>query len=117
MNPDGTGLVNLTNNPANDGNPVWSPDSQKIAFERPAGQEIFVMNRDGSGAIPVTGAANRSLIAWQPILKGYPRPKAAGPLYLPLVPAYQPCTSAQPRSTPRRCPSPAATRRPRPRPS
>jgi hypothetical protein len=30
---------------------------------------------------------------WQPILRGYARPKAATPTYTPLVPAYTPCTS------------------------
>src|SRR5689334_1156339 len=32
MNGDGSGLTNLTNNPAGDGAPVWSPDGKKIAF-------------------------------------------------------------------------------------
>ena len=33
MNADGTGLVNLTNNPADDEGPVWSPDGSEILFE------------------------------------------------------------------------------------
>ena len=32
MQPDGSGLVNLTQNPADDTDPTWSPDGQKIAF-------------------------------------------------------------------------------------
>src|SRR5437867_4359253 len=34
MNADGSGQVNLTNNPAYDDFPVWSPDGTKIAFDR-----------------------------------------------------------------------------------
>ncbi|MEM5796673.1 MAG: hypothetical protein AAGU23_10450, partial [Bacillota bacterium] len=32
MAPDGSGQVNLTNNPADDFDPVWSPDGTQIAF-------------------------------------------------------------------------------------
>ena len=34
INADGSGQQNLTRNPARDRHPVWSPDGQKIAFER-----------------------------------------------------------------------------------
>ncbi len=33
MNPDGTGQANVTNHPAHDNEPAWSPDSTGIAFE------------------------------------------------------------------------------------
>ena len=49
VNPDGSGLTNLTNNPANDQFPAWSRDGQKIAFVR--NFDIFVMNADGTGQI------------------------------------------------------------------
>ena len=34
MNADGSGQTNLTNNPAFDFDPAWSPDGTKIAFRR-----------------------------------------------------------------------------------
>ena len=46
INVDGTGLKNLTNHPAEDANPVWSPDGRKIAFYSKRGGnggEIYVM--------------------------------------------------------------------------
>lgn len=50
INPDGTGLMRLTNNPASDGRPAWSPDGSRIVFvssRAPFG--IYIMNADGSG--------------------------------------------------------------------
>jgi Tol biopolymer transport system component len=61
MNADGSGKQRLTRNTWNFQPPVWSPDGQKLAFERRLdptkykGQcggcdiEIFVMNADGTG--------------------------------------------------------------------
>jgi Tol biopolymer transport system component len=52
MNADATGFVQLTHNAVFDGGPNFSPDGQKILFIRslgPArGQELFVMNADGT---------------------------------------------------------------------
>ncbi len=52
----GTNPTRLTNNSANDYDPVWSPDGTKIAFvsARDGDSEIFVMNADGSGQTQVT---------------------------------------------------------------
>jgi TolB protein len=43
--------VNLTNHPANDGLPTFSPDGTKIAFvsDREGVWAIWVVNADGSG--------------------------------------------------------------------
>lgn len=56
MNPDGTDQINLTNNPATDASPSWSPDGTKIAFEtgRDGDREIYVMNANGSDAVRLT---------------------------------------------------------------
>ena len=32
MNADGSGQTRLTDNPADDGRPIWSPDGSRIAF-------------------------------------------------------------------------------------
>lgn len=56
MYVDGSGLTNLTNNPARDVDPVWSPDGKHIAFEsdRDGFMQIYVMNADGSNVIQLT---------------------------------------------------------------
>ena len=52
----GSNAVNLTNNPANDGSPAWSPDGSKIVFvsNRDGNSEIYVMNQNGSNLTRVT---------------------------------------------------------------
>ncbi len=56
MHTDGTRLINLTNNPARDVNPFWSPDSQRIAFEsdRDGFTQIYLMDANGSNIIQLT---------------------------------------------------------------
>ncbi|MGH3089049.1 MAG: TolB family protein, partial [Rubrobacteraceae bacterium] len=52
MNPDGTGLKQLTDNDASDDDPSFSPDGRRIVFESnrddPNEDDIFVMKADGS---------------------------------------------------------------------
>ncbi len=51
INPDGTGLKQLTFNAALDDSPVISPDGTKIAYSSDAtgNREIFTINTDGTG--------------------------------------------------------------------
>jgi TolB protein len=61
-NSDGSGAVNLTNNPAFDGWPAWSPQGTKIAFasNRAGNHEIFIMNPDGTGVRKVANTEGRA---------------------------------------------------------
>jgi dipeptidyl aminopeptidase/acylaminoacyl peptidase len=69
MNADGSGQTRLTDNPASDHAPAWSPDGSKIAFRsyRDENAEIYVMNADGSGQIRLTdNPAIDDAPAWSP---------------------------------------------------
>jgi Tol biopolymer transport system component len=73
MHADGSGLTNLTNNPAHDINPFWSPDGTHIAFQsdRTGLMQIYVMNADGSNVAQLTSnEVNHELMSehgpWSP---------------------------------------------------
>jgi hypothetical protein len=56
----GNALQRLTNDAGTDTDPSWSPDGNRIAFTRStaAGARVFVMNADGSGAVPLSASAS-----------------------------------------------------------
>jgi Tol biopolymer transport system component len=69
MNPDGTGLLRLTDTAAAEYEPTWSADGKKIAFRsgRDGNDEIYVMNADGSAQTRLTfDAAADMTPAWSP---------------------------------------------------
>jgi hypothetical protein len=68
MNADGSHPTNLTNNAAYDGEPAWSPDGSKIAFESDRdgpwqALEIYVMKLDANG-LPVGAPTNITNDPW-----------------------------------------------------
>lgn len=58
MNIDGSGVVQLTNDAADDFRPRWSPDNKQVLFHswRDGSRDIYVMNADGSN--------QRKLVNW-----------------------------------------------------
>jgi TolB protein len=60
-NSDGSRQTNLTNHPAFDGWPSWSPDGTKIAFasNRNSSYQIFRMNADGTGVQLIANTEGR----------------------------------------------------------
>lgn len=58
----GTGLVNITNDAANEDGPAWSPDGSKIAYssDAPGQSQIFISNADGTNPTQVTFVADQS---------------------------------------------------------
>jgi dipeptidyl aminopeptidase/acylaminoacyl peptidase len=52
VNPDGSGLRNLTPDDPNFSQPVWSPDGKKIVAAR--GVDLWVMDSDGTGPSKLT---------------------------------------------------------------
>ena len=69
MNPDGSGVTQLTFTSADNVFPEWSADGQKIVFDslRDGNHEIYVMNGDGSGQTRLTNNTDIDTIAtWSP---------------------------------------------------
>ena len=69
MNADGSAQENLTQQPASDSHPSWSPDGRKLVFvsRRDGNAEIYVMNADGSGLRNLTRTPSDDLDpAWSP---------------------------------------------------
>ena len=69
MDVDGGGQTRLTENPAEDFSPAWSPDGTRLAFvsTRDGNAEIYVMNADGTGQTRLTNNPDSDLSpAWSP---------------------------------------------------
>jgi Tol biopolymer transport system component len=69
INTDGTDLTRLTNDPAIDEEPAWSPDGQRIAFvsrRSSAYPELYVMNADGSNVVRRTFSGLAENPSWSP---------------------------------------------------
>ncbi len=69
MNDDVSDLVRLTDDPATDVSPSWSPDGRMIAFtsDRDGDEEIYVINADGSGLRQLTSNdASDCCVDWSP---------------------------------------------------
>ena len=69
MNADGSSQTRLTFNFFFDGNPTWSPDSRRLAFQsrEDGDHEIFVVNVDGTGLTKLTDNVYADIYpAWSP---------------------------------------------------
>ena len=89
VNTDGSGLRRLTDAPAMEEHPTWSPDGRRIAYGQyedsgfgndPTTASIWVMDADGSHKMRLTkGAVHGSWPAWSPdgklIAFGWSSPK------------------------------------------
>ena len=82
MDPDGSHLKNLTNNPATDAIPQVSDDGTKVAFAsdrgHPGDMDIWLMNIDGSGLVYITHNALPGAGWWDPA----PSPDNSKVLYM-----------------------------------
>lgn len=70
-NPDGTGLVNVSNSPDyDDVFPTWSPDGVRVAFQsnRNGNWDIYVAKADGSALVNMTNGstAQEERPVWSP---------------------------------------------------
>jgi len=71
VRPDGTELIRLTDDPAEDSSPVWSPDGERLTFlsdRLDAGADkLFLMDPDGSNVIRLTESeGSEGFAVWSP---------------------------------------------------
>ena len=69
MDADGGNQENLTNHPATDASPDWSPDGTKIVFasSREGVRQIYIMDADGKNVIRLTdGPGQKGYPDWSP---------------------------------------------------
>jgi hypothetical protein len=69
INPDGSGLTRLTDHPADDYSPTWSPDHSQIAFvsKRDGNLELYIMDANGQNLHRLTDNPGEDMMpAWSP---------------------------------------------------
>ena len=68
MNRDGSGVQRVTNHPAIDSTPTWSPTGTQIAFtsDRSGSPQIYVVNADGTGLVQITRESHCDRPTWSP---------------------------------------------------
>ena len=69
MNPDGGGVVKLTDNPAGDFQPVFSPTGEQILFvsTRDGNRDLYLIDADGKNEEKVfSSSVDRSVPTWSP---------------------------------------------------
>jgi Tol biopolymer transport system component/Flp pilus assembly protein TadD len=69
MNTDGSDITRLTDNPAKESEPIFSPDGTRILFvsDRSGNADIFSMKSDGTDVVQLTNdPANDYSPAWSP---------------------------------------------------
>ena len=97
MTPGGALPARLTADPATDSDAAWSPDATKILFRstRDGNSEVYVMDTAGAAQTRLTTITQfDGHPDWQSVAVGFPRPRAASPLRISLVPAYEQCTAS-----------------------
>lgn len=67
VNADGSGLVRLSDGPA-DAEPAWSPDGSRLAFTRDSSgsRDIYIMDADGSNLVRRTSGGYHEAPSWSP---------------------------------------------------
>lgn len=68
LKDDGSTPIKLTDNPASDHDPAWSPDGSQIAFisDRDGTNELYVMAADGNGLRQLTNMDDACCPDWSP---------------------------------------------------
>ncbi len=67
--PDGSQVRNVTQHPANDALPSWSPDSQRLVFRstRDGNKELYIIGKDGAGLTRLTSSPGTDTFPhWSP---------------------------------------------------
>jgi WD40 repeat protein len=99
MRPDGSGETPIPGTSAY-ASPAWSPEGFDLVvadLSDASDFEVTTISEIGTQAHRLTeNATNDRRPDWQPVpppppIQGYPRPKAATPLQMSLVPAFEPC--------------------------